>query len=142
MLAEKERKQWLRVGAAAGMLAAVFVGVGLLGTAISGVCAKARQPEAEPDPLETFKENLAIPEGAEDLYVSEEGLVCGFSMQGNAKEVFDGLCVMMRDHDWVRIESGSEFMGTFLRDGDKEQSWACIHCCDMNGEVSVVEEYA
>ena len=89
---------------------------------------------------EGFEDEVVGLAGFDEVMVSAEQRVVGFCCPGSASRVFASLRASLEGGGWTGVESGSDTLGSFVKEGGRF-SWVFIVCYQIGEEVSVVMQY-
>lgn len=77
----------------------------------------------------------------QDVVVSAEGALVGFSDDGSPERVFSSLSEELYSKGWTLLESGSDTQASFVKD-EGTYRWLYVSCIQMSGATSIVVQCA
>lgn len=86
---------------------------------------------------ETYALELFDANGYQDVCVSEDQQVVGFSTDMTAEETFSQISEILTSKGWRAVPSGSSVMASFEKE-DGRYSWALVSCVQMSEGCSAV----
>ena len=88
-----------------------------------------------------FEDEVLCVAGFEDVRVSPEGSVVGFTARGTPSDVFKQVEALMRERGWAVVPAGDGVSGTFLKETGSYR-WASVGCVRVADTTSVVVQCA
>ncbi|HIW76881.1 MULTISPECIES: hypothetical protein [Gordonibacter] len=88
-----------------------------------------------------FEDEVLCAASFEDVRVSPEGSVVGFTARGTPAEAFKQVEGLMRDHGWTVVPGGDGASGSFLKEVGQYR-WAFVGCVRVGDTTSVVVQCA
>lgn len=128
------------LAAVAGWAGAAAMGGGEAGQTQAAGIASASEAMLSEAVAEGFADEVALPDGAQEVRHNEDACIVGCSVTGEAEEVFEGLKAALIERSWAETPSGVGGCSVFTKTSGAYR-WLFVQCVQVGDWTSVVIQY-
>ena len=93
--------------------------------------------EVDGEVPEGFLREVGLPQECRDVRADGDGGVVGCTVEGDAREVLEGIELRMRGLGWTSVPLGNGEGATFVKEGGSI-TWVMVTCTQVGPATSVV----